>query len=29
LSTELKNYSSGMLIRLAFSVMLQADADVL
>ena len=26
---KLKNYSSGMLIRLAFSVMLQADADVL
>ncbi|MGC1165690.1 MAG: ABC transporter ATP-binding protein [Solirubrobacterales bacterium] len=26
---KLKNYSSGMLIRLAFSTMLQADADVL
>jgi ABC-2 type transport system ATP-binding protein len=26
---KVKNYSSGMLIRLAFSVMLQADADVL
>ena len=26
---RLKNYSSGMLVRLAFSVMLQADADVL
>ena len=26
---KLKNYSSGMLVRLAFSVMLQADADVL
>lgn len=26
---KLKNYSSGMLVRLAFSVMLQADADIL
>jgi ABC-2 type transport system ATP-binding protein len=26
---KLKNYSSGMLVRLAFSAMLQADADVL
>lgn len=26
---KLKNYSSGMLVRLAFSVMLQANADVL
>jgi ABC-2 type transport system ATP-binding protein len=26
---RLKNYSSGMLVRLAFSVMLQADADIL
>src|SRR5215204_1106924 len=26
---KLKNYSSGMTVRLAFSVMLQADADVL
>jgi ABC-type polysaccharide/polyol phosphate transport system ATPase subunit len=26
---KIKNYSSGMLVRLAFSVMLQADADVL
>jgi ABC-type polysaccharide/polyol phosphate transport system ATPase subunit len=26
---KLKNFSSGMLVRLAFSVMLQADADVL
>jgi ABC-type polysaccharide/polyol phosphate transport system ATPase subunit len=26
---KLKNYSSGMSVRLAFSVMLQADADVL
>ena len=26
---KLKNYSSGMAVRLAFSVMLQADADVL
>ena len=26
---KLKNYSSGMLVRLAFSVMVQADADVL
>ena len=26
---KLKNYSSGMLIRLAFSLMLQADADIL
>lgn len=26
---KLKNYSSGMLVRLAFSVMIQADADVL
>ena len=26
---KLKNYSSGMMVRLAFSVMLQADADIL
>src|SRR5205807_1598868 len=26
---KLKNYSSGMLVRLAFSVMVQVDADVL
>jgi ABC-2 type transport system ATP-binding protein len=26
---KLKNYSSGMMVRLAFSVMLEADADVL
>jgi ABC-2 type transport system ATP-binding protein len=26
---KLKNYSSGMLVRLAFSVMMQADADIL
>jgi energy-coupling factor transporter ATP-binding protein EcfA2 len=26
---KLKNYSSGMLVRLAFSVMIQSDADVL
>jgi Wzt C-terminal domain len=26
---KLKNYSSGMLVRLAFSTMLQADADIL
>ena len=26
---RLKNYSSGMLVRLAFSVMLEADADIL
>ena len=26
---KLKNYSSGMLVRLAFAVMLEADADVL
>ena len=26
---KLKNYSSGMMVRLAFSVMVQADADVL
>lgn len=26
---KLKNYSSGMLVRLAFSVMLQSDADIL
>jgi ABC-2 type transport system ATP-binding protein len=29
LDLELKNYSSGMQVRLAFSVMLQSDADVL
>jgi ABC-type polysaccharide/polyol phosphate transport system ATPase subunit len=29
LDLELKNYSSGMQVRLAFSVMVQADADVL
>ena len=26
---KLKNYSSGMLVRLAFAAMIQADADVL
>ncbi len=26
---KLKNYSSGMLVRLAFSIMVQADADVM
>jgi ABC-2 type transport system ATP-binding protein len=26
---KLKNYSSGMMVRLAFSVMLQSDADIL
>ena len=26
---KLKNYSSGMLVRLAFSVMLEAKADIL
>ena len=26
---KLKNYSSGMLVRLAFSLMLQVDADIL
>jgi ABC-type polysaccharide/polyol phosphate transport system ATPase subunit len=26
---KLKNYSSGMLVRLAFSIMIQSDADVL
>lgn len=26
---KLKNYSSGMLVRLAFSVMMQADADIM
>src|SRR5206468_742194 len=26
---KLKNYSSGMLVRLAFSVMIQVDADIL
>src|SRR3954451_16880282 len=26
---KLKNYSSGMLVRLAFSMMIQADADIL
>ena len=26
---KLKNYSSGMLVRLAFAVMVQADADVM
>jgi len=29
LDMKLKNYSSGMQVRLAFSVMIQADADVL
>src|SRR5437588_103922 len=29
LDLELKNYSSGMQVRLAFSVMVQSDADVL
>jgi ABC-type polysaccharide/polyol phosphate transport system ATPase subunit len=29
LDLKLKNYSSGMLVRLAFSVMVQVDADVL
>ena len=26
---KLKNYSSGMMVRLAFSVMVQADADIM
>ena len=26
---KLKNYSSGMLVRLAFSVMIQFDAEIL
>src|SRR3712207_1633991 len=26
---KLKNYSSGMMVRLAFAVMVQADADVM
>ncbi len=26
---KLKNYSSGMLVRLAFSVMIQSDAEIL
>ncbi len=26
---KLKNYSSGMLVRLAFSLMMEADADIL
>ena len=26
---KLKNYSSGMLVRLAFSLMIQSDADIL
>ena len=29
LDLKLKNYSSGMLVRLAFSVMMEADADIL
>jgi ABC-type polysaccharide/polyol phosphate transport system ATPase subunit len=29
LELKLKNYSSGMLVRLAFSVMMEADADIL
>jgi ABC-type polysaccharide/polyol phosphate transport system ATPase subunit len=29
LDLKLKNYSSGMMVRLAFSVMIQVDADVL
>ena len=26
---KLKNYSSGMMVRLAFSIMVQADADMM
>jgi ABC-2 type transport system ATP-binding protein len=29
LDLKLKNYSSGMMVRLAFSIMVQADADVM
>ncbi|MGI9184465.1 MAG: ABC transporter ATP-binding protein [Solirubrobacteraceae bacterium] len=29
LELKLKNYSSGMMVRLAFSVMVQADADIM
>jgi len=29
LDLKLKNYSSGMMVRLAFSVMVQADADIM